>query len=362
MVQLYYIVFAMILILTLPMASDKIAFAHETLERDRFAPLGGVNKYIRVGMYVALGVVFAMLLMVCVSRSELLPDYQMYKNMYYGHGYAANGRHIEPSFVWLCQASPSFMSLLLAYALLSVGTHFWGILRNSPNLWLSMFLYVGMYFVLHDMIQMRASVSAGILLIAVRYIPRRRWYVYFPLVALAILFHSSAVVFIPLFFLPAKRMYRPFWMVLLGVCLIVGLSGVQLGKLVRFLPLEIVNNYLISYGGERFVTDSTVGPIRIFMVIVLMIMVYYLPQIQKRYPLATVCVGISICSQACFLLLGGMPVMPTRLGELLGTVDILTLAAFPLISRKYYYALLAVPIAFGIYNAMTGYVLLTSVA
>ena len=54
--------------------------------------------------------------------------------------------------------------------------------------------------------------------------------------------------------------------------------------------------------------------------------------------------------------------MPIRLGELLGTADILTLAAFPLISRKYYYVLLAVPIAFGIYNAMTGYVLLTSVA
>ena len=54
--------------------------------------------------------------------------------------------------------------------------------------------------------------------------------------------------------------------------------------------------------------------------------------------------------------------MPTRLGELLGTADILTLAAFPLISRKYYYALLAVPIVFGIYNAMTGYALLTMVS
>ncbi len=361
MVQLYYIVLALILILTLPMASDKIVFAHETLERDRYVPLGGVNKYIRVGMYVALGVIFVMLVMVCVSRSELLPDYYMYKNMYYGHGYTHN-KQIELSFTLLCQASPTFMALLTAYALMSIGTHYWGILRNSPNLWLSMFLYVGMYFVLHDMIQMRASVSAGILLIAVRYIQNRRWYIYFPLVALALFFHSSALVFVPLFFLPRKRMYRPFWMILLGVCLIIGLTGVQLGKLVRFLPLDIVNNYLLSYGGERFVTDSTVGPMRIGMCVVLMIMVYYMPQIQRRYPLATVCVGISICSQACFLLLGGMPVMPTRLGELLGTADILTLAAFPLISRKYYYALLAVPIVFGIYNAMTGYALLTMVS
>lgn len=361
MVQLYYIVLALVVLLTLPMASDKIVFAHESLERDRYASLAGVNPVIRIGMYVALGVIFVMLVMVCVSRSELLPDYLMYKNMYYGHGYAANGRHMEPTFIWLCQASPTFMALLTAYALLSIGTHYWGILRNSPNLWLSMFLYVGMYFVLHDMIQMRASVAAGILLIAVRYIQNRRWYVYFPLVALAILFHSSAIVFVPLFFLPRKRMYRPFWMTLLGICLIVGMSGMQLGKLVRFIPLQVVEMYMESYGAERFVIDAKVGPMRMSLCVVLMIMVYYLPQIQKRYPLATVCLGISICSQACFLLLGGISVMPVRLGELLGTVDILTLAAFPLISRRYYYALLVVPIAFGIYNAMTGYTLLTTV-
>lgn len=361
MVQLYYIVLALVVLLTLPMASDKIVFAHESLKRDGYAPLAGVNPYIRMGMYVALGVIFVMLVMVCVSRSELLPDYHMYKNMYYGHGYSSN-RQIEQSFTLLCQASPSFMALLTAYALLSIGTHYWGILRNSPNLWLSMFLYVGFYFVLHDMIQMRASVAAGILLVAVRNIQTRRWYVYFPLVALAVFFHSSAIVFVPLFFLPRKRMYRPFWMTLLGVCLIIGITGVQLGKLVRFLPLDIVNNYLMSYGGERFVTDAKVGPMRILLCVVLMIMVYYLPQLQKRYPLATVCLGISICSQACYLLLGGMPVMPIRLGELLGTADILTLAAFPLISRKYYYALLVVPVVFGIYNAMTGYVLLTTVS
>ena len=365
MVEAYYILLALILLITLPLGVKKRVFAYSRLESASdenkplsYTPLAGMGKSKKNAIYLIWGLVLAFLVAICVGRDELMPDYLMYQALYDGGGQTNSRRDLEPSFVWITQFSPNFYILLFVYAFLSVGLHLYGIIRNAPNLWLSLGLYLGYTFVLHDMVQMRAAVSAGILLIGIRYIQQRNWKVYFLLCIIAYFFHYSASIFFFLYFLPKKNMNRWFWAAVLLLAMAFSVFGVQIGTFSRLLPFKFIDNYLRAYLGAKNFSESETGPARIAMCMLLLYMIMNIKKYQKVYPYATISVAIYTCSMLAYLLFGDIPVLQGRMGELLGVAGIFMWAAFPMISKRYYYLLCGIPILLAIYYAMGMYPLL----
>lgn len=354
MLESYYSVVFAVLLLTFPLASKKLAYSSVTDVYD-YSPLRGLSSQGRHVAWFGAIAIIVILVILCVFKSENLPDTEMYRLMFDMGGGERINRDIEPSFGLLARIAPTFAILLLLYAVLSVSFHVFGIFRNSPNIWLSLLLYLPYTYVLHDLIQIRAAVAIGIMLIAVRFIVERKWILYFSCVAIAYFFHYSAIIFILFYFLPHKYLNKWIWSSLLVVATIGGLMNSQFGYLAKFVPLEIVQMYFENYMGSKNYTASEIGPVRIFQVICSIIMLFNQKKITEAYPLAIPMLIFFIMSQLSYMLLSDIPVLQGRFGEMFAAFDIYSLAMFPLMNRKYYYILWIVPIFFIIYNHMLVY-------
>ncbi len=359
MLFVYYIAFALIILLTIPLAGKRIVFAYSTEPENSYSPLNGLKSSYKKMVYISFILIFGILVAQCVGRDELMADYLMYKKIYESGGQINTKKGIEYTFYLITKISPEFWVLLIIYAILSCGLHLIGILKNSPNIWLSMILYVGYTFVLHDMIQIRCAVAAGIFLISIRYIQERRWVIYYLLIALAICFHYSAIVFLPLYFLPKKKMNRVFWITILALALLFSVFEIKLGNILRYIPLRIIDLYLKSYMGSREYSEASTGPMRIIMCILVMYMIMNIKKYQKVYPYATISVGIYTCSLLVYLLFGDIPVLQGRLGELLGVSGIFMWAMFPMVNKRHYYLLMLIPLIIALYTSGTAYTLLS---
>lgn len=360
MEYIFYLVVIVILTLTLPFASKNVVYGAKGIRP--YTPLGGLSNNQKRAAQMLLGIITLILIAVCVWRSEDMCDYAMYLRMYSMGGGENMNRELEPTFKLIVSVSPVFLIFLAIYAILSVSSHVYSIMRNSPNIWLTFLLYLTMYFVLHDMVQIRAAVAIGLLLIAVRYIVERKWITYYILVIIASFFHYSAAVFLFLYFIPHKHLNKWVWSGMLILFLAFGLLNMQFAYFARLIPLQFVQNYLEAYLGNRDYTASAIGPVRVIKVICAIIMVFGLPRIKRIYPFAVPVLCFYIISQMCYLLFGDIPVLQGRMGELFGSFEIFALAMFPLLSKKHYYLLCIVPVALALYNFQTGIFLLREIA
>lgn len=289
-------------------------------------------------VYILAAVLAVLMIIVCVGRPETLPDYSMYQYLY-DIGSVNIRRDIEYSYKLLADLSPTFIFLLSIYAVLSVGTHVYAIFRNSPNIWISFAAYLAFYFVLHDMVQMRAGVATGLLLIALRCIQERKMLVYMLLVVLAGFFHSSAYLFLPLYFVPYKHINKWVWASILLVALAMGITNNAIGFVAKLIPVKFIEGYVSSYVGAHEHTASTIGLISVFKVLCTIFMIFNLSTIKKHYPLAVPVMVFCVLAQVSYMVFADIPVMQSRLGELFGVFEIFGYAMLPLISKKHYYLL-----------------------
>ena len=100
----------------------------------------------------------------------------------------------------------------LLYAFLGVSLTMLAIMRLSPMPWLSVIVYLCLFFVLHEMTQIRAGVAVAFFLLAIPDIANRNLKSYLIKTALAISFHYSAIVMILLYFIsPSKKRILTYW-------------------------------------------------------------------------------------------------------------------------------------------------------
>lgn len=361
MVLIYFILLTFAMLVTAPLISRRLVFAYVPEERLEYNPLHGLSRSNRKLVYCAFGLLYVMMAIAVVNRPEYLPDYQMYEHLYRTTLGNKSLRDMEISFTWISMLSPTFMVLLTVYALLSVGTHMWAILRNAPIIWISLGLYMTFQFVLHDMVQMRSGVALGLMLISLRYIVERKWWIYFPLVMLALFFHNSAVVLIPLYFLKAKSLNRYVWGSILGAAVLLHMAGMEFGIFSKFIPIGIIETYLENYMGRDMAANSIdIDLHRILEIIAIFVMIIRIKYLQSHYPLAVICIKMLVFSQIFYLLFSDIAVIQIRMGELFGSAGILGYAMFPMVSRKHYYVLLIYPLLLMLTQIGGAYYLLTA--
>lgn len=349
----YIVILLVVFVFAMPLASKKIVYGYNPArfkEYDTLELFGSSQRRVLIAMLVLLGIV---LVAFCINKEEDIADNAMYMAYYNAGGQVNSGKEMEPAFPFITHISPSYAWLLGIFATLSVGTHLLGVAKNSPNLWLTLLLYIVFPFVLHDVIQIRAAVAAGVFTYAFRFAFERKWWIYFPLIAACMLFHYSAVVFLPLYFLPRKNLNKPFWIILTLVVLAMGFAGIHMGMLSRYIPLGIVENYVEAYLGSREHTSSANGFYRVFLCLLIVVMIMRIDVIKKHYPFAVYLLPVYIFSQSAYLLFGDIAVLQSRVGELFGVVEIFVIAMFPMISRKHYYLLMSVPLLVIIHNIIT---------
>ncbi|PTB99332.1 hypothetical protein C9993_03475 [Marinobacter sp. Z-F4-2] len=154
----------------------------------------------------------------------------------------------EPAF-WLFQQinlfvfGGSFTAFFLIFALVGVVSKTIAIYRISPWPLMSLFVYISFFFVLHEMNQIRAGVAIALVFWSIKDILDRNVVGFFLKVSAGILFHYSAIIFLPLYLISCRYSFRH--LIFYSILPVLGIILMSLG-VVEF-GLRGVTEYLPNF-------------------------------------------------------------------------------------------------------------------
>ena len=153
--------------------------------------------------YVIFGI--AMIMIAGLREVGSTPDTESYEAMYYAKEGDLTALLREPSFNIitdiLLSMSLGVNALFFAYAILSIPLHLTALWRLSKMPILTLTIYISYYYMMHDMVQMRAGVASGLFLWAIYYYVENKKLYTLLLILLGTFFHYSAIAGLAIFFL-----------------------------------------------------------------------------------------------------------------------------------------------------------------
>lgn len=258
-------------------------------------------------------------------RGEIDNDYATYDEMF-----RTNWLLVEPTFLvirFLVRdlLGGNIVGLMLVYALIGIPLKFIAIERYSAFVFPSLLIWIGNLMILQDMTQIRASVACGILLLSIKSLYEKNWKQYFMFVLLATMFHASALLMIPLWFLSGKQINRYTWSGVILVGYTLSLCGIYFTSLLSFIPIDFVQSKIDIYSVE--ITDdggaNIFGTFQMTRIALFLILLWNVRKIAIFNRYAPLLLKIMACGLAALPLFKNSLVAGLRITELLTCVDIL---------------------------------------
>ena len=280
-------------------------------------------------LYISVGII----LFLCAAFKEIGFDNDSENYEFFFHNYD------DPYVQLAVEYSYLLISRILNYFTDDVHSIFFiysgiGILlkmtaiKRLSNLWfLPMLVYMGNYYILHDLTQIRACIVSGIFLMAIIPLAEGKKRLVAILLLLACFFHYSTLALFPALILNNKDMSkrtRLLWAMLVPLGYILCIANVNL---MTEIPIPYIGDKIASYQelSERGIKGSEINIFNAVFVVTwftyLYILYFYDTVIKynKYLPIMLRLTGVSIFS---FLLLSFLPVLAFRVSELYGIVEI----------------------------------------
>lgn len=188
-------------------------------------------------------------LFIIIAYRECGFDYDSYMGIYQDlHSSAwinnASVWGMEWGYGFLNYICTSFRQLLIVMAFLTVTAYAIFVYRYSPLPFFSLFLFLGILYG-GMMGQYRQSLAVGIVLLAVSV--RKSRIAFISLLAIAVLFHTSAVLAVILLFLPEKLYSLKSYLYLMLLALVGNLVGGEVLAILKVNLPDIMQNKLEYY-------------------------------------------------------------------------------------------------------------------
>jgi hypothetical protein len=291
-------------------------FVIATFSFDREFLEKGIHIYIKKVLFV-----LSILLVILVGfrKVGIGVDDLNYFNMYReaNQGYTPK----DVSFSILARCLPNITLLFLAFASISIPlkTHF--ILRNVKYQGLVFLLYFSSSFILHDFVQIRAAVASGLFLWIIYYVGSERYMKAAIFLALAISFHLSSLVFLPIIFL--KKKDSKLLYILFGVFSLFTLfiKPIDATSFDLFFP-EIILKRLDMFLNETDRVANLINPITLIQYLITIIIFLNWDRLINFSNYSVYIIKSFLIGLYLFLILHNIPGISFRIYELLMIVQI----------------------------------------
>lgn len=254
-------------------------------------------------------------------------DYLNYVSVFYGD----NTKSIEPAIViisWLIRSfTQNHLFLFVIFAALGVSIKFRAI-RQLTGLWfLSVLIYLSYNYLYHEMIQIRAGIASGILLLCIKPLSDRNWKLFLILCTIAISFHISALLIFPLWILQNQNFNKRLYLGIILGSYLFAIIGMNFSYLIGFIPIERVQ---LLFKGYVYSTQQGIQSdyLNIFSVLQMMrvgiclFLIFHLEKLSNSNKYAPILLKIYSLSVASYVLFSDLPVLAVRISQLLGVVEI----------------------------------------
>lgn len=268
-------------------------------------------------------------LIVCAGFRPLGVDFDSWS--YIGLYQYAESDIVEVSF-WLISTAikatvDDVRALFVVYALITVLIQAYAIRKLANDWLLALLVLTCHYFIFQDMTQIRVAVSASIFLCAIYWLAKGKRWIYLLLIGVAILFHYSAAMLLPLVIFSnkdltkRKRMILAAWIPAMYVLFFLGLD------LIVSMPIPYIQSKMAAYETlkETGLIGDAINPFN--SLFLLRMAIYYYILLKYEYfkqftPYLPVLLKVYCCSFCAFLGLSSLPVLAGRASELFGIVEI----------------------------------------
>jgi hypothetical protein len=282
------------------------------------------DSYYKIIIFIGLGIVLvftAALREIGVDRDSVL-----YEEMFNNYDVSM----VEPSFRLLSEFIHSYLEsdiiyLFFLYAVFGVFTKLFAITELTKLWFLSILIYLSNFFIIQELTTIRAGVASGFLMLCIKPIYDRDWKRFLLFVTIAIFFHYSALVILPLWFLGNEpRKHWLLWSIPVGY--LIYFTGINF---IGVIPIPGVQEKLEMYKQLQELGDEKSTAINVFNLLFLArIVIFYflfwkyelIASNNKYFPLLMkiYCLGLVV-----FLVFSTMPVVAFRINELFSVTEII---------------------------------------
>ena len=272
--------------------------------------------------------------LICISGFKPLTttDARTYEYYYYFNYNPIIEMATEPTYIYLSRFFLSFgfgvSAIFIAYAILAIPMKLITLWKTTPYIFTAMIVYIGIYYPLHDVVQIRCGVAVAFLLWAMVPLAKKQYFSATLLTICAILFHYSSVAFIPILMVGNMKVGK-YWKYLLGaaipICLalyVVHISAVS------FIPSSLVEGKLDLYRDmsetgnlDEYVPYKQIPFFAEF--ILLYIFLFFYDTIAKHCIYAPILIKILVLELGCMIMFAQIPVLGARLHELFGMFNVI---------------------------------------
>ena len=238
----------------------------------------------------------------------------------------------EPTYIYLSRLliymGLGIEVLLFIYAIITIPTKLAVINKLTPYVFTALLIYIPAYYLLQDVVQIRAGAAAAFLFLSL-YMVCEKKYVFAVLAFItAILFHYSAIAFLPVFIWGNRKLYLP---VRILLALLVPLGFLMYFKemdLLSFLPSSLTQGKVDFYKdsaekGSQFA--EYVLPYKNFYLMVrcllLFVCLIFYKSIIMEMKYANIIMVMLAASIFVKLSMSTIPVIAGRLSDLYGITD-----------------------------------------
>ena len=253
-------------------------------------------------------VLFLFLLLFATYRNgNLLPDYHDYVKAF---RMESQNTHVEQSFYVIRSIARFFLAhngellLFFIYAVLGIGIKYYAIKRYSSYVMFSLCIWISSFYILQDMIQIRASVAGSLLLIIIPLVQQRRFWTAGLFIFIASLFHNSAIIFVPVLFMNAQSINRRFWILGYSLAVIINITHFDftsyLNQLLHLIPSGFINERVSWYLLREYMANNTrmfmFSPYIIVQTLISMTVLWKINKVKEFSPFAILLLKVSFFS------------------------------------------------------------------
>lgn len=245
----------------------------------------------------------------------------------------------------------NFQYVIIIYAIAGITLKFKAINRLTELQWLSLIVYFSTYFLLHEFTQIRAGIASGLVLLSIPHIAERKPWHFLGFVGLAMLFHYSAIIALPLYLLTDSHLNRA-WKILIGSLIPIGivLHYLKFDPLLFVIPIETIRLKIEIYQQNQESTNISLNIFNLVYIvkyIILYILLFYYETIYNKAKYISLLLKIYALSLFAYTALSSNTIIAMRISELLGVVEMILIPyLYYLIKPKWAGAALVVFIAF----------------
>lgn len=276
-----------------------------------------------------LFIVILLILLAGLRKEGIDNDYLNYKWMYETDIRIAEPSFLLISYIFKYVIGTSYAAVVLLYAFLSLLPKYRAIKCGATYCYLSLLVLISDLFLLQDCTQIRAAVAVGIFLVSMNYLYNRNIGKYLLCCLLALFFHTSSLLMLPLLFLNPKKINKHWWYTLLLLSFSMAFFKLNPIKLLLYLPNGHILEKAVEYTSQG--DDYTANVFSIYAMSKLFLLLILLSKasvVQRNNKYGCLLLKIQTLSCCSLFVLSQNMAAALRISEFYSIVDILL---FPLI-------------------------------